>query len=417
MTERPTEHFISASSRHWTICGLFVLLVFGYPLIAFWLPIVGEVGNRILSIMMRAFLAGLSLYVLWTIGIKKRHIRTGWYLKLFLAFWALYTLRMLLDVVYIPKNLGRPGYEYFLFGLGGALLPALALHVKFERRSLDQVYVWMIVGAALACIGNILALREVIASGDWTRIEHETLNPISLGHLGTSLVILSSYGIVRPDVLDSRRRRVVLPLFFMLGLVCVGLGTSRGPVLALVCALCVLILIHAEHRREKNRQLLKVFLLIIGTGLAASWYFSELVDAFIVRFQEAQQLTGYSTVVRLDMWERAWMQFVDNPILGDALVERERVQYPHNVIVESFMATGILGGVIFLMLLLHGSLSAFKLVRRRPEIAWVALLAIQYMVGAMFSGSVWGNGAMWGMMTATVALTEEIQVRDVRVKS
>jgi len=406
ITKKTAAHPNPALSGRWAIPGIFALLVFGYPFVAFWDPIIGGVGNRLLSVLMRGALLLLSLHVLWTVGIKKRRLCNGWYLTFFLAFWGLYIIRMLLDVVYVPQQLGRPGYEYFLFGLGGALIPALALHVKLETRHLNRAFLWMLGIASVACIGNLLALREVIASGDVTRIEHETLNPISLGHLGASLTILASYGILRPDVLDRWQGRLLLPVFFGIGLVCVGLGTSRGPMLALACAFIALLLVRAERKKKKLGRIIVLALLVVGAGLGAVWHFGDIVNAFVLRFQGAQQLTDNSSVARIEMWSRAWGQFVNNPVLGDALVERERLQYPHNLVIESFMATGIFGGILCLVLLVQASVSSLRLLRQRPAVAWVALLAIQHMVGAMFSGGIWGQGSMWGMMAATVALVK-----------
>ena len=42
-------------------------------------------------------------------------------------------------------------------------------------------------------------------------------------------------------------------------------------------------------------------------------------------------------------------QFFESPVFGSFLEEKIFKEYPHNLLLESFMATGILGGLLFVI--------------------------------------------------------------------
>jgi O-antigen ligase len=74
------------------------------------------------------------------------------------------------------------------------------------------------------------------------------------------------------------------------------------------------------------------------------------------------------------------------------------LSYPHNAFVEAFMATGAFGGTVFALLVLTAIYRAISLIRRHPAMAWVPICFFQQLIGAMFSGGLYGNPLLWGMM-------------------
>jgi O-antigen ligase len=74
------------------------------------------------------------------------------------------------------------------------------------------------------------------------------------------------------------------------------------------------------------------------------------------------------------------------------------LSYPHNSIVEAFMAIGTFGGAVFTMLMLFAIIRAIRLIKRDVVMAWVPICFFQYLIGAMFSGGLFSNPLLWGMM-------------------
>lgn len=79
------------------------------------------------------------------------------------------------------------------------------------------------------------------------------------------------------------------------------------------------------------------------------------------------------------------------------------MDYPHNVAIESFMATGIFGGTAFCLILVWSTIAAVRL-SRRPAALWVSLLFLQQLIAALVSGALYLSLGMWMFAVAVVAL-------------
>ena len=110
-----------------------------------------------------------------------------------------------------------------------------------------------------------------------------------------------------------------------------------------------------------------------------------------------------TTQLRFEAWSRAWQSFQENPIFGSGLEIGPPLQYPHNVIVEALMATGIVGVTIFSIILFLAFRAGRRIVLHRPQVGWLTLLMVQYVAGALVSGTVYSNSVMWMMLAACVA--------------
>jgi len=80
--------------------------------------------------------------------------------------------------------------------------------------------------------------------------------------------------------------------------------------------------------------------------------------------------------------------------------------YPHNLVLESFMAFGVFTGVPFTFLLVYATVKALQLARLQPNCLWVTLLFVQYSVAGMFSGALSFSSALWVLMVLVVALVK-----------
>jgi O-antigen ligase len=107
--------------------------------------------------------------------------------------------------------------------------------------------------------------------------------------------------------------------------------------------------------------------------------------------------SSYSVYARQDMMGAAWREYQDNPILGSSIVERQWLSYPHNAVLESFMATGTFGGVAFVLMMAIATWRAFRIMRRDVSISWLPLCFFQQLIGAMFSGGIYGNFVLFGL--------------------
>jgi O-antigen ligase len=101
-----------------------------------------------------------------------------------------------------------------------------------------------------------------------------------------------------------------------------------------------------------------------------------------------------STDSRIEMYSDCWNQFLSSPLWGSGIVEKNTGFYPHNVLLESFMSTGLIGGLIFIVLSLFLIQKSIFLLKNYA-LGWSGLLAIQYYIASLFSGSLFGSSNMW----------------------
>lgn len=394
-----------ASIASWAIAGLFALLIAGYPLAAV-IPVLAGIENRLVSVPFRALFLLLALAVIAFLGIRRRTLYTGVFWVLLAIFWLLYGLRLLLDTVYVPAALRLSSVEYLLFSIGMTFIPMIAFMVGAGGATLERARKATLVGSVAACciILGLAASRQL--SGDagmlWVgRIGIRTLNPIALGHLGASLVLLASYSLLRPKF--AGRSVAGLILAVGIGLVTVTAAASRGPVLALGVTMVALLASTYRHGARVRAPLLGG--IILTGGVLAAVALEQRFGISILYRLVSTIGAGpeWAPDIRVQLVSRAWEQFLSSPILGSGLEEQVSRYYPHNVIVESFMATGIAGGITFVLLILTSSYMAWRLLIRDSRHAWIALLYAQYLIGAQFSGALYTNGAMWALMGAVVA--------------
>ncbi|OOY32607.1 hypothetical protein BMI88_01585 [Thioclava sp. F36-6] len=180
------------------------------------------------------------------------------------------------------------------------------------------------------------------------------------------------------------------------------LSNSRGPVVSLTLAFTLLLLAKIQHKR-----LLSVTsFFIIGALVAAYLNRSLLFDntGILYRFEVITSGKDMSTAGRLISTSGAWHQFLENPFFGNSLQEEITKFYPHNVILESLMSTGITGGIAFVIMVALALHASWAILRTSAKDSWIALISLQYIFGAQFSGAIYQSNTMWLSMSLVCAL-------------
>jgi O-antigen ligase len=149
----------------------------------------------------------------------------------------------------------------------------------------------------------------------------------------------------------------------------------------------------ASRLRTRKYSTIIILILCIGaTAYAAFYAESETSIHPISRIGIAAEDSG--SILRLEMMRDATTQYLDNPILGSATVEVRSRTYPHNILVEAFMATGTFGGLLTLCLIAVSLRASWVLVRS-AACGWVALVFVQYLIADLLSGSLFLAERLW----------------------
>lgn len=380
----------------WLVAVFTCLGLAGYSVVSH-LPEFLNISSRAVTVPLRALILGLALIVMLMAAQGRLDYRLGHFAIPLLVFWGLYLLRMLADGYLNPVRLRLPPAEYLLYGLGTSLLPMLAFGVLQDRRTIAKSIRLTLAVLAFGCLIGILNNLSELRTG--ARFDgNEIFNTISFGHLGTSVAGVSILLLVqgnRPYPLP----RWALIAFIPLGLLTLLVAGSRGPLVALAAMLLAIAL--AGFKRGRGIQVLVLLFALVSTVPRMMNEPTSVGGTLVERL--ANVTTDQSTSIRKELWRHSWEQFLDNPILGSSLEERYELIYPHNLVLEAFMSTGLLGGIAFLILLLGGLFRAKQLILSRSHYGWLGLLFVQYSVGGMFSGSLYGSSTFWYLLAAVGA--------------
>lgn len=359
---------------------LVVISLLGYPilgtLVAFTSlsTLFGSFPVRALVLILSFRLIHNSTHDVWKV--------TGY--RVVAIFWGLYFIRLIWDA-FVPQIFVADEFMFkFIFF---SVIPSFALmHIsQLDENKLGyRLLILGIVGCALAVIAGNTDFAGVRSFTDLNegRLFLETVNPITYGHVGVT-TILAAVAVFQYSK-GWFWRWLVLILAVGLGLYTIHLAGSRGPVVSLLFCMIALAVFNRRYRWIIFSLVGMVALLLIGiSGQADSLVVSRLT--YTVQSDESE--------IRAVMQAGAMQQFIDSPIVGSAILEKNFEDFPHNPIVESAMAVGVPGLLLFLMLCLW-TLGGIRRLFRDGMLA-LPLITTQYIMAAMFSGSIAESTSMW----------------------
>ncbi|MGI9360323.1 MAG: O-antigen ligase family protein [Parasphingorhabdus sp.] len=377
---------------------ILVASIVGFPFLASITGILG-LDSAPYSITFRGLVLAAAIVVIVKSFWQSGPLRLNGLFYFFLLFWIIYALRITYDTQYYAYLLSRPAWIYWAFGIGTCFIPAMALAIAHPTVTADDIFRTMLFVAVIALVlGSLSANTEVTnAVGntyDTGRFQLESLNAISLGHLAVTVMLLAYWRLRNGSVSLSHMLQYIL--LFSLGLLGLALSSSRGPVLALLCAI-----FFAEM--AKRGWLLIAFLVSFALLLPLLTIDLNHIDIMLGtntfgRLQALWDGGDTSTSMRLQMLSGAWQQFLANPLFGSALEERTFRIYPHNVFIESLMATGVVGGAVFSLLIFGGLIFGFRMAMAQPKLGWIAILYCQYFVASLFSSGLYSANSMWTLL-------------------
>jgi O-antigen ligase len=377
--------------------------VVGFPLVAAMSELV-PVSNTALSIVMRSIIATLSIIIIFSnfTSISPNNIS---FIKLsFFLFWTLYLIRMYADTFINSGSLSRDPQIYWMFAIGGCLLPATALMTTFNIRfSLEPYKIIVLITVFTLAVAIPTSTTNFTTDYGFTydtgRAQLKALNPISFGHLGVTSFLLGYYYL---RFQKWSPFSWVATFALIIGLTATFMSASRGPLLALITTVGIC----EFAKRGYGASLVLWFSvpLVMVSSIDLRFLDKEFGVRFFSRVEEFLGLSDAASRSRLVSFNGAWSQFLDNPFLGSGLEEKVTGFYPHNVVLEAFMAIGILGGVLVIFIIFFALINSFKLISSGSSYGWAAPLCMQYTVAAQFSGAIYSSTILWTLVGFLISI-------------
>ncbi len=379
-----------------------ILGLLGYPIVAIISSYFGMEG-RIYSIALRSIIAIISVYSVSFILLYGNAVESRFVRYFLLIFWGIYLSRLTYDTLFQDDPLAFDVSYYWVWAIGACAIPSIAVASRhYDRDEAERLWLSFMSISFFACIGALVTGSTSVETlygytENTGRFRLEGLDPISLGHVGATSAIVAFAGLVaRPSAAFSRN--LALAIFFGLGLFLGIVSNSRGPLVALTAGL----LIVAISGKGAFRFIIPSFAFLAALiVISYSYYIDDVFGTTIYRRMVlSDQIYDESSQARLSLYEGAIRQFIESPLVGSHIEESTFGSYPHNALLESLMAIGVWGLILWAIVFraLHaGVLMAVRV----PRMSWLAAVCVQYIVAAQFSGALYSNNTFW---TATALL-------------
>lgn len=393
------------------LAAMYVLTIVGFPLIS-TLPTLLGLDSQLATIPYRVLVAALAAAVLFGWWLRGTKVLFNSAVLVTLTLWALLIARMFWDTIVspLPGELYTPAGQLLLLSLGACFLPALVALEFPSDATLDLARRWIEVLGAVAMVAILyVGLRGVLAGSILYRLATPVLNPISVGHLGVSVMIVALCGFAGAGRLARAWRTLLVVLSVSVTVATV----SRGPIIAGVLAVLILAFVRRRRRGLGIGGIAwRVGLIAVGVGaVAAAVLYLENLGVIDILARLTDTFQDVASQERAKMMLGAWNQFTENPLLGSAFVELQFMENPHNIVLESMMALGVVGLGLLLVSMAASLSAAGEVIRTVPRHAWVGLVYLQYVVNGMLSGSLFTDGAFWFFALASLALAKSLHDR------
>lgn len=369
---------------------LISLGILGFQMISS-LPETFGVDSRLVSVPYRAF---YLIVCIFTVIHFKWHKKVPKTLLPVIAFIFLYALRSIYDSIFRYHEVKDGLIEFWLFAFVMGFFPMLPLLFKLNLNTINRSKLFLFI---ISIVVNILGFKNNYGAFSEEKIGarflgNEVLNQISYGQTGVVLVILClSY-----FYSFQKLGKIGLVPLIGLGLINVALAGSRGPMIELALAIICFIVVNFKQIGIVNLSI--AFFFFIGLGI----YFGDYLMFFntiLDRLQDTNFNQGSGSEERYYLFNEAWDQFVSNPIFGYKGIGA----YPHNLILEAFMALGVVGGFLMIYIIFISVRNCLGLIKVEAT-NWIALIFLMHLVGTFISGSIWNSFEFWSLLALSFSL-------------
>lgn len=370
------------------VTSLFAFALFGYPLVAS-IGVLFNLNNQLLVIPYRALiviiaLLTFSLKKIYLSNIRIKSIKLIFGLCLF-YFIFLLIIRSLLDTIFYLNHIQLSiKIQFWTFLLFVSLLPSIsfALYNKYTseycllKSSIN-------VGLCAASVSLYTYLTKVsfdISMLFAGRMDlGDVLNPITIGHMGLSLMVLAYVFLTRYRGFSTFNTIKAIFAFFIGSILLIAAG-SRGPFLSLIIIFLFIFFMSGSVLK-------KIFYITLFTVLLKAFlYFSDIY--IFERLKDSL----FKDEARDTILIESFRLIEQNYIFGAGILSF--YTYPHNILVESFLILGIFGFILFVIIFIINYYYTYKVYKKGLNIIF-PLIYLQYSIYSLVSGTIIEAAIFW----------------------
>jgi O-antigen ligase len=373
---------------------LIILSCFTFPINQGIVVLAGLEDSTLFNITVRFMYLCLAIYLIAkNLLITKPSFSTGglW----FITFYAFYLIRVIYDlevvgIIYQDKS----NFLLYSFAIGTIFIPCIAVIMNSKFINTIQLSKFIFYALFLSNLSILLYVlkqgyssdlflkRSVIKLED---AESELLNAITVALFGELLALFALVCLffLRNLIIKSN---TILILALIIGLLCLILGASRGPLLSFVLIFTFLSLMYLKSRKSFFSKVFSSIFVVIAFSSIINYIVSLGEGQFFI-IERMSRLNEEGDDTRESLYKNAWNQFLDNPIFGDCMVERTSSFYPHNLILEILMAMGLFGLTLFVPFIFILLKKGFQYIKVLNPFFLIYIILLPLFLSTVTSGS------------------------------
>lgn len=346
--------------------------------------------SRFYTIPLRVF---LSIVILYFISHKIHVLRKNKFLNLLcLLFTSLYIFKVLYSAN-IDAKLSRSWGEYIFYFLSFTTLPFLFYSAVDLVKYKQQIIKSMIIAGLCLGLLNIYIFKDVLLSGGIGRLSNltavtgeEVISPLALAYSGAITIVLCLYKLIFEKM--KSKEKLLIYSSMLISFVLFFLGATRGALVAVFLSLIIILYFGDAKKRF-------MFLTLI--------LFASPVVIAVLNFtgsslfkRTSNSIKDGDTSGREVLWQDAYKEFINYPILGGR-IEVSGI-YPHNIFLEILMATGVIGFILFLLIMISSLYKGIFQIRKENVYLFPLLIFICGFSQHLVTGSLWGAITLFSSM-------------------
>lgn len=361
----------------------------GYQLAtSLFLPVSSDIEgiSRTVTVPYRAFALLICMLVI-ILNFRSINGKIPLALKVLWIYWIALIIRIFYDTNF-RFDLNLNGISHLWLFIMGVILPTMfAVMKSYQMIDLNKALKWVYFGTALSMILSLFNNPELLLDAHEITGRSEgnlALNTISFGHLGTTGAALSFFLLSRGE--RSFIQKVIIIAILLLSFFVMIRAGSRSPILALAIVLIFWIF------SSRKYVLASIFILIVTLILLI--IFLEPILSLIGEISPLMELRLRYAIFEGDssgrdiLYKEAFQLFLNKPFFGSQFAlfgnyGELGFAYPHNIVIEAFMALGVFGGLAMIFILWNSLKSSYILIKNNIQYYWICLILIQQIVLAM----------------------------------
>lgn len=367
------------------------LSLFGFQLTGALADSVGMESPQVLSLLLRFGTSLIFVVLLLQTGVRVREDITGLALAAAAMFLLLYSVHLIITTSYPAYPLSRAQIEYAAYFMTFALIPFVGTVNVHSQENLVFAR-----NALLLITGTIVIVYWLSYSPDSSTNSrfrpYESVNPIGVGYAGLVAATLAAWILYRDHRAHGNSIRCAMYFMLASGAALSLMVGQRQVVLSGV--LSILLFVFVTSGTRVHGIVRRVSLGILLGAIVSAVIYAGLAEQTLSRLSNTSVRIQGGDEARLEHWAEAIRLFQKSPISGGPIELPVAKTWPHNLLLESLMVTGVPGALLMLIFLSVVSILALRLIRF-STFGWIGLVYFQMTVSAMLSGALYANVWFW----------------------